>query len=771
MRESSLSGRLATVGLSTGADQRRPGALRHLNVPRLLVLGGGAVSKGLHLPALARMGWLDRAAVLEISPRVGDDLRRLFPGLTVRADDYREALANPRVKGEFDGVVITLPNHLHEESVRLSLQAGLPVLCEKPLATDREGCLKMAALAAELKLPLSVAMVRRVIPWVGVVRRALRTGLIGNFESLRVEHGGKFQWPVESDIYFTREHGGILVNMGVHYLDMIEDWLGPLSPMRYEDDFAGGVEANFELELRTIEGAKVELALSYTHALKNEVAIEGSKGRIRADVNSFDCCTWESFDTDATAELSAKTPFRSGDWPRDFVSCFIEQFYEFALVIEGRESPRVAAPAAAESLGLVEWAYANRRKIFDFPGTRPETRPGLEHGLAVVTGATGFVGGKLVERLADLGFDRIRVPVRSVRTSANVCRFPVERVIADLIDAERVRAVMKGARYVFHLAYGASGEDAGRTTRLATKNVVDAAIAEGAEAVVVVSTATVFGHPKTDRPIDESFPYRPALGEYGGSKADAERYALEQAKAQSKTRIVVISPSAVYGPSGPLFTELPARMARAGQFCWIEEGRGKLNYVFVDNLVDALMLAAQNPRVHGERFLISDGVTTFRRFLTPLLGTYAEGLRSFPKRQLLEMEQGNRSSWRDLLRAITNEEVMLVANSLPALARPKKFIEKRLAGFYANVQGKRREMREGAQAAANAPAPAAPPAWLADIFGPLEIEYSAKKAESVLGWKPRVDLEEGLRASVDWLKYTGLYCAAEERAAVGCRVE
>lgn len=743
------------------------------NPPRLLILGGGAVSKELHVPALARMGWCGKAALLEISPRAAAELRALFPELTVRSDDYRAVLSNPSVKDEFDGVVITLPNHLHEESVRLSLAAGLPVLCEKPLATDREGCLKMAATAAELKRPISVAMVRRLIPWVGVVRRALRTGLIGNFESLRVEHGGKFQWPVESDVYFTREHGGILVNMGVHYLDMIEDWVGPLTPVRYADDFAGGVEANFELELRTIEGSKVSLALSYTHTLRNEVAIEGSKGRIRADIGSFDTCTWESFETETSAELSATAPFRSGNWPRDFVSCFIEQFYEFALVIEGREEPRVSPHAAAESLGLVEWAYANRRRIFDFPGPRSSSRPQLERAPAVVTGATGFVGGKLVERLAALGFDGIRVPVRSVRTSANVCRFPVDRVRADLTAPESARAAVKGARYVFHLAYGASGNDAGQTTRLSAKNVVDAAIAEGVEAVVVASTATVFGHPKGDRPIDETFPYRPALGEYGASKSDAERYCLGQAKAQSKTRIVVICPSAVYGPSGPLFTELPARMANGGQFCWIEDGRGKLNYVFVDNLVDAMILAAGNPRVHGERFIVNDGVTTFRNFLTPLLGANADRLPSFTKPELLEMERGNRAGARDLVRAITNDEVMRVVNSMPVLAAPKKAIEKRLSGFYGNLQSKRREMRAAADAQAGAPV-AAPASWLADIFGPLDIEYSSAKAESALGWKPRVALAEGLEASVAWLKYIGIYSeksASEQRDAVSCGAE
>ena len=241
----------------------------------------------------------------------------------------------------------------------------------------------------------------------------------------------------------------------------------------------------------------------------------------------------------------------------------------------------------------------------------------------------------------------------------------------------------------------------------------------------------MFGHPKSDRPIDESFPYRPALGDYGKSKAEAEQYCLGKVKTQSKMRIVVISPSAVYGPSGPLFTELPARMARAGEFCWVEDGRGKLNYVFVDNLVDALILAAANPKAHGERFIVNDGVTTFREFLTPPLGGYADGLPSFSRRELIELGRSNRSNFRDLVRAITNDEVMRVVNTLPALAAPKHLVENRFASAYERLQRKRGALRAAAQASGAGAGPwPTPPAWLADIFGPIDVEYSSAKATS-----------------------------------------
>src|ERR1039457_3346794 len=93
----------------------RDGAVRHFpmsSIPRLLILGGGAVVRLLHAPALARLGWCGRAKVLEVSEKARENLRTEFPGLATEAGDFREVLADPRVRGRFDGVVVALPNHL-----------------------------------------------------------------------------------------------------------------------------------------------------------------------------------------------------------------------------------------------------------------------------------------------------------------------------------------------------------------------------------------------------------------------------------------------------------------------------------------------------------------------------------------------------------------------------------------------------------------------------------------------------------------------------------
>ena len=363
----------------------------------------------------------------------------------------------------------------------------------------------------------------------------------------------------------------------------------------------------------------------------------GVAGRSRAKVDDFSGVTWSSHERGLKGRLE---PVNLAAAPVDLVSSFVEQFLRFADVITAGAEPDVDALQAASTQKIVEWGYSNRRSLMA-PVTRGSTlaRPSLDPAPTVVTGGSGFLGTHLLERLCEMGFENVVVPVRSYRSGANAARFPVNRVLTNLLDRQSVAKCLKGAKYVFHLAYGTDGVEPARVTREGTKNVVEAALEAGVEALVCVSTASVFGHPKTNHPIDETFPYRPSLGEYGKSKADAEKYVLQVARATRRMRMVVVNPAAIYGPNGRLFVEYPLRAAMAKQFAWIDEGCGKLNYVFVKNVVDALILAARIPEAHGQNFIICDGVCTFRQFLTPLLGEMANTLPSYSRADLVRMER------------------------------------------------------------------------------------------------------------------------------------
>ena len=321
---------------------------------RLLVLGAGAVVSECHLPALHQLGLADTALFVDPSQRSLDALRAIYPSTPVLQADFRDVLGDSALRAEFDGVIVTLPNRLHEEAVREALTAGLHVLCEKPLALTSESCTRLAKLADEAGKILGVAMVRRLLPSVKALRAALSEGLIGELVGVDVEDGAPFAWPAEAGFYFQREHGGLLANMGVHYLDLLEDLLGQLHPEEYWDDSDGGVEANFEYCLKTGGGVPVRLAVSYTHLLRNTMRVRGSEGDLIVNKDGFDACLWQAGKSGLAGSLRSPNPFRSGNWRPSFESCFIEQAWEFAEAVARAEPARVSAWHAAKTMGLVE---------------------------------------------------------------------------------------------------------------------------------------------------------------------------------------------------------------------------------------------------------------------------------------------------------------------------------------------------------------------------------------------------------------------------------
>ena len=93
--------------------------------------------------------------------------------------------------------------------------------------------------------------------WVGSDPATSVKLVVGPVQRVDVEDGNPFCWLSDSGAFFRAENGGVLADMGVHYLDLVQDLLGPLTPVAYRDDWRGGCEANCTYELTTGAGRKV----------------------------------------------------------------------------------------------------------------------------------------------------------------------------------------------------------------------------------------------------------------------------------------------------------------------------------------------------------------------------------------------------------------------------------------------------------------------------------------------------------------------------------
>jgi nucleoside-diphosphate-sugar epimerase len=216
---------------------------------------------------------------------------------------------------------------------------------------------------------------------------------------------------------------------------------------------------------------------------------------------------------------------------------------------------------------------------------------------------------------------------------------------------------------------------------------------------------------------------------------------------------VVLNPTCVYGPGGKTYTRLPAELAKAGAFCLIEDGKGVANYTCIDNLIDAVLLAARCEAAHGQRFLINDGWCSWREFLIPLLGRWADDLPSYNASELWTLSRGlRRAGMRDLLGAAARSpEIVDVVNRMPLVGPAKRW----LTGRFPNLRARLKRSQPGPAAGGAARPRPLPPEWLADLFRPARTRFSSERARRVLGWEPRVALAEGQAQAVAWLREVG----------------
>jgi nucleoside-diphosphate-sugar epimerase len=255
---------------------------------------------------------------------------------------------------------------------------------------------------------------------------------------------------------------------------------------------------------------------------------------------------------------------------------------------------------------------------------------------ALVTGASGFIGGRLVERLVRQGAD-VRVLVRNPASAARLARFPLTFHLGDVTDTADLDKAVQGCDLVFHCAYGTTGSQKRRAwvNRVGTERTLEAAHRAGAKRVVYLSTLMVYGQ-TADGDLDETAPRRRFGNAYSDSKLDAEGIALQYSRS-GRMPVAILQPTAVYGPYGGVWTVQPLATLKTGRMILVNGGDGLANAVYVDDLVSAMILAAQKDAAGGEAFLISGPEAVTWR---DLYGRFARMLGDGPERtvsRLVEM--------------------------------------------------------------------------------------------------------------------------------------
>ena len=242
----------------------------------------------------------------------------------------------------------------------------------------------------------------------------------------------------------------------------------------------------------------------------------------------------------------------------------------------------------------------------------------------LVTGGSGFVGGRLIERLVAKGY-QVRALARSDDAMRIVQKRGAQPVRGSLNDAASLASAVRGCDAVIHVAayFKLWGDPAEfeRSNVAGTANLLQAAASASVRRFVQLgAAAVVMGDMAPMLRADESLPRQErAWAPYSASKARSEALVLA-ANRDGVFETVVLRPPMIWGAGMPVLDQM-IETVKAGQFRWVGSGAQAMSTAHVDNVCHALELAVGKGR-GGEAYFVSDGTdTTLRGLISGLLRT------------------------------------------------------------------------------------------------------------------------------------------------------
>ena len=246
---------------------------------------------------------------------------------------------------------------------------------------------------------------------------------------------------------------------------------------------------------------------------------------------------------------------------------------------------------------------------------------------ALITGATGFVGKRLI--------DFLNIKNYNIRTISRNKSSNYENIVCDFERESIPKNCLNGIDTVFHLSGVTHAvSDATKIHNLYQKVNVDTtirlaklAVKSNVKRFVFVSSTKAGGNPFLGQCASEKSKTQPD-GIYGETKREAELALLGIAK-KSDIHISIIRPSLVYGPNVKGNLQLMLSGIKKGWFPPLPETRNKRSMIHVDDLVRAILIVANDDRANGEIFIATDGTPHSSREIYEVMCSLSD--KSIPK--------------------------------------------------------------------------------------------------------------------------------------------
>jgi nucleoside-diphosphate-sugar epimerase/predicted dehydrogenase len=640
-----------------------------------------------------------------------------------------------------DVIHITTPPQTHAMLAEKAMNLKNHVFVEKPMTLDHKSAARLYDIAGHNGVRLCVDHNHLFDPWMlkaKDVLKDLRPGDITYVESYyginpRIPEIMGYRRAGEVSWIFSLP-GGLFHDFLSHPLYLMLEYTG--RPMRMQTMAAscGALIQGLSDELHImVEGERAmgKLTVSFNaRPFQHFLKIYHKKAIITVDFNYMTmvasrltglpgAVTKIAGNLGVARELSTQTfsnvyRFLTGKLkPYSGMRNLIHGFYDSIRQATDTPVPAESALAVLEAMDEV-WKDAGKlHPVFRNVPAREEVKWAPTKGRVLVTGAGGFLGRRLTEVLAGKGYF-VRVLVRRLTDVEPFRALGVDVHYGDVRDELALAEAIDGMDYVVHAAAAQEGdwETFDDTTVRGTERVMRLARQLKVRRVIYISSMSVYhmnGLGKKSVITEEGrLEENPgARGYYTFSKLEAERVAkgLMAANGNGNGKVpgVILRPATIYGPRGPVFTPLIGVSLFDKVFMILGKKKMRLPLVYIDNLVDAIILCIKDDRAAGQTFnVIDDDGTTKEDYVRKL----TTGV--FPRSRSVSLPY-----WFVHSAVRFQEALFRMMRRDPVLTRYRL---------------------DSASS---------------------DAVFSNAKIKERIGWQPRVSLEEGLTRTFEWFRENG----------------
>jgi nucleoside-diphosphate-sugar epimerase/predicted dehydrogenase len=552
-----------------------------------------------------------------------------------------------------DVIHVVTPPQTHYSLAKEAIQCKCHVLVEKPMTLNIQEARELFALAEDCGVKLCAMHNHFFDPCMAKANALIREGKVGDIINVESYYGLNTnidafrKYPAPNVLpWIYSLPGGVFHDFMAHPLYVMLPYTGKPLEIKVMEKSFGELLQNISDELRIlVKGDRSFGMLTFSFAAKpylHFVKIYGTKMMIQVNIDTMTTTIhpvshlpkaaqkatfnlsegWQLF----TNTVSNVWNFGRGKLrPYQGMKVLIHKFYD---AINGKGEIPVSKEDALKVIETMDqiWPQIKNKYLSGFDPIIPVKKIQAQEGQPkiLVTGATGFLGSRLIEVLSERGY-QVRALARKLSDIAKLKGLNVEIFFGDVANMDSLKPVFEGVDMVVHAAADTSGreDESELSTIQGTKNVVDLCRHSKVKKLIYISSCSVYGvadYKKgqivTEESALERFPEK--RGYYSDAKLKAEEI-ITSAMAEGDLPIACLRPGTIFGPGGEIFTPMMGFALGSRLFGIIGNGKFVLPLVYIDNLVDAIIATVEKQESTGKKFNVVDSDNMTKKMYVEVL--------------------------------------------------------------------------------------------------------------------------------------------------------